>query len=86
MAHELEEILYDTPVQLNIDTGRIKLFNLQRAIKLLKCGKAAGSDNLPGELFKESSKTALKKLTDLLNKISEEGVIPDDWNEGMLIK
>ena len=52
---------------------------------MLKRGKAAGHDNITGEMLKNLGENGLKILTKLDNKIREEERIPKHWEVGIVI-
>ena len=56
------------------------------AIKSMKNRKAPGKDNLNAELFKADPDLAAKMLLPLFEDIWEEKEVPNDWNEGIIIK
>ena len=55
------------------------------AIKLLCRGKQPGKDLLPGEIYKAGGPTLVRKLTSLLQKIWEQGKVPQDFKDASLI-
>ncbi|GFR65536.1 endonuclease-reverse transcriptase [Elysia marginata] len=57
-----------------------------RAIKSLKNNKAPGPDGLNAELFKADPELAAEVLLPLLTKAWKEKKIPEEWNEGVIIK
>ena len=59
---------------------------VKRSLKALKNRKAAGSDNIPPEAWKEGGLVSSRVLYSLLNKIWNEEVIPLDWKLGLLVK
>jgi len=52
----------------------------------LKNGKAAGLDNIYPEVLKVDPEITAKMLYPLLEKIWREEKIPEDWEEGLIIK
>ena len=54
------------------------------SIKKLKNNKAAGSDRLPGELFKNAGQDFVKEFTHLIVCIWDEEKMTDEWNKGII--
>ena len=52
----------------------------------LQNGKAAGLDNLYPEVLKVDPEITAEMLYPLLEKIRKEEKIPEDWEEGLIIK
>ena len=59
---------------------------IQLALSRLKNGKAAGLDNIYLEVLKVDSEITAEMLYPLLEKIWKEEKIPEDWEEGLIIK
>ena len=59
---------------------------IRMAIKALKTGKAAGPDGVPAEAIKADLTTTTDMLHSLFTKVWEEGKIPENWREGVIIK
>ncbi|GFR92416.1 LINE-1 retrotransposable element ORF2 protein [Elysia marginata] len=57
-----------------------------RANKSLKNNKAPGPDGLNAELFKADPELAAEVILPLLTKAWKEKKIPEEWNEGVIIK
>ena len=49
---------------------------MEEGIKELQCGKAAGPDGIPPEVFKAGGQLLVKKLTEFLCKCWEDGCLP----------
>jgi hypothetical protein len=56
------------------------------AIKGMKNGKAAGSDNIPAEILKVDPNVAADMLLLLFQDIWKEEKFPKDWTEGKIVK
>lgn len=63
----------------------IMISEVEKAIKNLKCGKAAGPDNIYPDLLKLIDEDNLKTLTQLFNSIYKTGNIPKDWLKSTFI-
>ena len=57
----------------------------QKAIKKLKCRKAAGIDGIPAEFYKHGSNELLPTLVLLFNTIIANGEYPSSWATGMYV-
>ena len=71
---------------LEIDCSIPTKQEINRAIKQLKKGKAAGPDRIPAEALTADITTSSAMLHILFKKIWEEEQIPTEWKEGHLIK
>jgi exonuclease III len=58
---------------------------IQRQIKKLKNGKAAGADEILNEFLKNSPPKLLSLLTKYFNLILDSGVWPTDWSIGLIV-
>ena len=58
---------------------------VERALKKMKDGKAAGVDDISAECLKALGEESLKDLTKLCNKIYRTGNIPDDLLKSVFI-
>ena len=58
---------------------------VESAIKTLKCGKAAGVDNVPAELITHGGQPVVDVLHAICNKIWETGKWPSTWTKSMII-
>ena len=72
----------DLPIDCNAPTKE----EIQNAIKQLRNGKAAGTDNIPAEALKADIRANVELLLPLFNKIWDEERVPTEWKEGYLIK
>src|SRR5215469_10115689 len=66
-------------------SGRIMLKELEGAIKKLKKGKAAGSDEIMGEMIKAGGGVLCNWLVRLMNVCWERGRVPKDWQEACVV-
>ena len=58
---------------------------IRKAIASLKCGKAAGPDEIPAEVLKADIDTSVNILHKLFCTIWEQEDIPTEWKEGILV-
>ena len=59
---------------------------VRNAIQNLKLNKSPGGDQITAEMLLADIDTAVKVLTDLLNKIWRKERLPEDWTKGIIIK
>jgi len=69
---------------INIDVPSKE--EIRQAIKLVKNGKAAGKDNIPGEALKADLETSTEILYHLFQKVWKTEQIPQDWKDGFIVK
>jgi hypothetical protein len=62
-------------------------FEVNKAIKQLSCGKAAGPDVIPAEIYKSGGGELLlvSKLTDLLTSCWEAGAFPQEFKDTCIV-
>ena len=58
---------------------------IEKAIKQLKDGKAAGVDNIPGELLKHGGEKVINAMTLICNAIWKTRKWPHQWTESIII-
>ena len=58
---------------------------MEAAVKTLKEGKAAGVDNIPGELIKAGGDDMISALTNICNRIWQTGEWPTPWTQSLII-
>ncbi|XP_074627031.1 uncharacterized protein LOC141885034 [Acropora palmata] len=58
---------------------------VEEAIKELQCGKAAGPDGIPPEVFKTGGQLLVKKLTEFLCMCWEDGCLPQDLKDARIV-
>lgn len=71
---------------LDIETANFTKEEIQKAIQQLKNGKAMGIDGIPAELLKADSETSTEILIGLINKIWNEEKLPEEWQQGIIVK
>ena len=52
----------------------------------MKAGKATGPDDIPNEVFKEADENLINNITSIMNNIAMEKTIPEQWQEGSIIR
>ena len=74
----------ENEIEVNLDPPT--RIGIQLALSPLKNGKAAGLDNIYPEVLKVYTEITAEMLYALLEKIWKEEDIPEDWEEGLIIK
>ena len=69
----------------NSPAPKIRISEVESAIKSLKNKKSAGRDNMPGELIKNGGEAVATALLDICNKILTKGDWPKEWTKSILI-
>ena len=62
----------------------ITIDEIQKAIRKIKCKKAAGIDGIPAEFYKHGSNELLPALVLLFNTIIANGENPSSWATGII--
>ena len=52
----------------------------------MKDGKAAGTDNIPAEVFKANINITTEVFHELFKNIWEDEKSPTEWKEGLIVK
>jgi len=82
------------PVTLHQNSSRLvqrggsldmSVAEVERAVKSLKAGKAAGIDELRPEMLKALGMAGIEWMTRLFNVAGREGRVPLDWQTGVVI-
>jgi len=63
----------------------IGIEEVKNAIKKLKVKKAAGADGIPMKAWKFAGTDVINELTDLINAVWMQGVLPNDWKMGIIL-
>ena len=71
---------------LDIDCEAPTVGEIENAIKKMKNNKAAGSDGIPGELFKIQVEENARIMLKLFSKIWEDEKVPAEWLKGNIYK
>jgi hypothetical protein len=58
---------------------------VRQAIKKLKCGKAAGLDEISAEFLKSAENIVVPFLTKLFNSLFEQGLFPEEWCRSVIV-
>ncbi|RUS68494.1 hypothetical protein EGW08_023744 [Elysia chlorotica] len=85
-APETESDIQEAEEDLDVVTTSPTKEEIIRAIKSLRNNKAPGPDFLNAELFKADPPLAAEILLPLLTTAWNKKEIPEDWNEGVIIK
>ena len=71
---------------LNVTVNPPSKAEIERALKQLKNGKAAGPDGIPPETLKVDPKTTTAMLHPCFLQIWETERVPTEWKNGYLVK
>ena len=74
----------ENPLLVNCNTPTEE--EVRRAILILHNGKAAGPDGIPAEALKTAPYISAAMLGNIIERVWEEEVVPEDWKEGFLVK
>jgi len=74
----------ENEIEVNLDPPT--KIEIQLALSQLRNGKAAYLDNINWEVLKVDPEITVEMLYHLLEKIWKEEEIPEDWEEGLIIK
>ncbi|XP_072947721.1 uncharacterized protein [Epargyreus clarus] len=77
--------LQTLPISYELDDP-LSFDEFLHAVNQLKNGKTAGSDNLPGEIYKYGGPKVHTSLFQFILHIWESGVIPQDWKDATICK
>ena len=67
------------------EVNRISKWEVKKALKRMKNGKAVGPDDIPVEAWKCLGEKAVNFLTSLFNDILEKEEMPDEWRRSVMI-
>ena len=80
---DFEGVTFLDVIDIGEDPPSMK--EIKEAVSLLKRRKAAGIDNITGELFKDGGDTILIWLEKICRVIWSDEVTPRDWSKGVII-
>ena len=69
----------------NIERDDILPEEVEAAVKMLKKGKSAGVDNIPGELVQAGGEEMIHVLHKICNEIWKKGEWPKEWTQSLVI-
>jgi hypothetical protein len=75
-----------SPTELPISIRPPSKREIVDAIKTMKNGKVAGSDNIPAEVLKADPYTTADILLPLFQDIRQKEKFPKEWKQGIIIK
>jgi hypothetical protein len=82
---EIHDVSSDCIDTLDVDTDEKTTEEVEKAIKKLKNGTAAGIDDIQAKLLKHGGEELVRRLTKLCNRTRETGETPRDWCDGIII-
>ncbi|KAL8584674.1 hypothetical protein ACOMHN_002403 [Nucella lapillus] len=78
------EQIQSRPLQMELDDPPTK-DEVAGAIAYLQCGKSAGPDGIPPEVFKAGSQPLIQKFTEFLCMCWEDGCLPQDLKDARIV-
>jgi len=72
--------------KVNVPSEDITFMEVKSAIARTKSNKAAGPSGVVAEMLKASGDAGILWVTDLCNKIVQEGKVPSDWRKSWMVK
>ena len=72
--------------ELDVNVTHISKEEIRSALRALKSNKAAGTDNITGEVRKADAETTINELEKVFRLIWDAEEVPDDWKEGLIVK
>ena len=85
LCRELDDLASDATPDTDIADDAPSLEEVQRAIRKLKNGRAAGCDKIPPELLKCALDPVSKALHGLFCAVWRSGKISAEWKEGIIV-
>ncbi|KAK3561816.1 hypothetical protein QTP86_014395, partial [Hemibagrus guttatus] len=64
---------------------KIRKYEVRKALKRMKSGKAVGPDDIPVEVWKCLGEAAVEFLTSLFNRVLESERMPEEWRRSVLV-
>ena len=58
---------------------------IRKATMQLKVGKSPGIDGIPAEVYQQGGETVLHKLRDLFTNCWENGTLPQDFRDAVIV-
>ena len=71
---------------MDMNTDQPTLEEVKMAIKVMKNGKAPGSDGMTAEMLKVEDTLTPRLLTQIFSDTWETANIPEDWKMGLIVK
>ena len=71
---------------VDVNTDQPTLEEVKMAIKVMRNGKAPGSDGVTAEMLKVEDTVTPRLLTQIFSDIWETESIPEDWKMGLIVK
>jgi len=84
-CQELDDVTNTTLPDASILVDASSLDEVQRAIRRLRNGRAAGADDIPPELLKCVIDPVSRALHGLFRTVWKLGKVPAEWKEGIVL-
>ena len=80
-----EDVIADVEDLLGSDTPELTREEVEKAVKKLRNGKAAGSDHIVAKLLKNGREAMVNWLWELLKEVWKTKQVPKEWKKAILI-
>ena len=71
---------------LPINTSEITIEEVKCTINKLKNNRSPGEDLITGEMLKAVGDIGVGKLVDILNRVWQHEIVPNDWRKGIIVR
>jgi hypothetical protein len=78
------EVMESTPTRSDDEPAPSEA-EVEKALKSLKNGKAAGCDGINAEMLKAGGGVLVKWIHRLISKIWQDEMVPDDWRKAVVV-
>ena len=85
LNEENPRVIFEDGIQHLGVTQNISRREVKKQLKKMKNGKAIGPDGIPVEAWKSLEEEGIDMLWDLMNKIYQQEVMPEQWRESFIV-
>jgi hypothetical protein len=87
-GNDTEDVIDPRNIEIieEISTGPFTEEEVKNALSKLKNGKAAGVDNISGEMLKAGGEITSRKLLQIFENVRKDFNMPEDWKKSMIAK
>ena len=80
-----EEVMVGIMDNADVETPDVTREEVEKAMKKLKNGKAAGNDNIAAELLKNGGEAMVDWVTELVQEVWRTRKVPQEWKDATLV-
>ena len=80
-----EEVMVGIMDNADVETPDVTREEVEKAMKKLKNGKAAGNDNISAELLKNGGEAMVDWVTELVQEVWRTRKVPQEWKDATLV-